>query len=79
MDAQQSISKVGYLARKRKLQQESTLEQKKYEYCMWLTSSGLANETAVSLGRALTKVCNVQKNKETLKLLNSMQALLTSN
>ena len=79
MQVQQSTSKVGYLARKRKLHQESTSEQTKDEYSLWLTSTGLANETAVSLCQAITKVSKVQKNKETLKLLNSMQALLTSN
>ena len=74
----ESTPKVGYIARKRK-QQHATSEQNTDEYCMWLISSGLVSETAVAMNRVFSKACNVQKNKETCKLMNSMQTLLTAN
>ena len=71
--------KVGYIARKRKQQQLATSEQTKDEYCMWLISSGLTNDTSAAMSQALSKVCLLQKNKETIKAMNCMQALLTAN
>jgi hypothetical protein len=79
MDTKRSGQQVGYIARKRKLQQQATSEQKKDEYSMWLISSGLLNETSASMLEALHKVSSFQKNKDTLDLLNSMKCLLTAN